>query len=113
MIYQKDQLSSQEIVPGYKARVVHTDRMTIVFWDIDSGAELPEHSHEHEQVVQVMQGTFELVINGQVQDLHPGDVVVIPGNVPHSGKALTACVLQDTFAPVREDFTPSEILQML
>jgi quercetin dioxygenase-like cupin family protein len=34
----------------------------------------------------------------------PGDVLVIPPNVPHSGKALTDVSVMDAFAPVREDY---------
>ena len=113
MQLQKQKLSKQELLPGLHARIMHTPHMTLVFWDIEHGADLPEHSHRHEQVVQLLEGSFELVVNGNAQLLSPGDVVVIPGNVPHSGKALTACVIQDTFVPPREDMEASILVDSM
>lgn len=34
----------------------------------------------------------------------PGTLVVIPPNIPHSGKALTPCKLMDIFSPVRSEY---------
>jgi hypothetical protein len=36
--------------------------MTFVYWDIDEGAALPRHAHHHEQVVNMLEGEFELVV---------------------------------------------------
>lgn len=97
-------IEEREILPGYKARFIHGDNMTIAFWEVEKGAVLPEHSHIHEQLAQVLEGEFELTIEGKSRVLKPGEVVVIPSNVPHSGKAITPCKLQDTFSPVRSDY---------
>ena len=83
---------------------VHSERATLVYWDIDPDAILPEHSHPHEQIVNVLEGTFELVMEGASHILGPGDVLVIPGDVPHSGRAHTGCKIIDVFSPVREDY---------
>ena len=82
----------------------HNERMTIVYWNIEEGAEVPEHSHENEQVVNMLSGKYELTVDGDPHVLEPGCVVVIPPDVPHSGKALSDCVLLDAFCPVREDY---------
>jgi len=98
-----------EITRGFTARMIHTDNMTLAFVDVDAGAELPEHAHIHEQVTNLLEGSFELVLGGQVMLLEPGQVVVIPSNVPHSGRALTACRILDVFQPVREDFRSGNV----
>ena len=97
-------LDPREIVPGYKARFVHSERMSFVYWEIDKGAPLPHHSHEHEQVAHILEGEFELVVNGIANHLRAGDVFVIPSHAPHSGMALTDCKIMDAFCPVREDY---------
>lgn len=97
-------IEEKEIVPGYRAKFVHSDNMTLGFWDVDPGAELPEHSHPHEQIANVLEGRFELTVDGEPRVLEPGMVAVIPGGVPHSGKALTSCRLMDVFHPAREDY---------
>ncbi len=97
-------IKPKEILPGYTVRFVHTDSMTFAFWDVKKGSPLPEHSHHHEQVAQVLEGEYELTIDGETKRLKPGDVAIIPSNIPHSGVAITACKLMDVFSPVREDY---------
>jgi len=97
-------IEEKEIVPGYRAKFVHSENMTLGYWDVDQGAELPEHSHPHEQIANVLEGRFELTVDGEPRILEPGMVAVIPGGVSHSGKALTPCRLLDVFHPAREDY---------
>ncbi len=98
-----------EISRGFNARFIHTDSMTLAFVEVEEGAELPEHAHVHEQVTTLLEGRFDLVVNGEINRLEPGDVCVIPSNMPHSGKAHTRCRLMDVFHPVREDFRKGEV----
>jgi quercetin dioxygenase-like cupin family protein len=98
------QLEESELVPGFKSRFVHTEAVTLAYWDIEAGAALPEHSHPHEQVANVIEGEFELTVAGERRLLTPGQVAVIPGGVPHSGSAMTSCRIIDVFHPVREDY---------
>ena len=99
-----ESLKVREIFPGLRARVVHTDRTSQSWVEIDSGATFPEHRHPHEQTVNVLEGTLELFVSGESHLLTPGRVFVIPPNAPHSGHARSACRVLDVFAPVREDY---------
>ena len=101
---QLNDLPEREIVPGYHARFVHSEHMTIAYWRIEAGATLQQHAHPHEQVLNLLEGEFEATVAGQIFHLTPGSVAVIPGSVPHSGKALTACRIMDVFYPVREEY---------
>ena len=97
-------IEEREIVPGYRAKFVHSENMTLAYWDVDPGAELPEHSHPHQQIANVLEGKFELTVDGESRILEPGMVAVIPSGVPHSGKAITSCKLLDAFYPSRDDY---------
>lgn len=99
-----DALDVREIVKGYHGRMVHGQRVTLAFWHIDPDHPLPEHSHEHEQVVVVQEGRLQLTVDGQSHVLEPGQVYVIPPHVPHSAVALTPCRVLDVFSPVRADY---------
>jgi len=105
MVFQNlDDIPKREIVQGYRARFVHSENMTLAYWDVDPGAVLPEHSHPHEQIANVLEGQFELTVDGESRILEPGNVAIIPSDVPHSGRAITACKLIDAFQPCRDDY---------
>ncbi|HTM31134.1 MAG TPA: cupin domain-containing protein [Vicinamibacterales bacterium] len=97
-------LPVKEIFPGLRARLVHTDRVTHSWVEVDEGASFPEHQHPHEQIVSVLDGTLELNVGGTRHELTRGTVFVIPPNVPHFGRGLTRCLVLDTFAPTRDDY---------
>jgi quercetin dioxygenase-like cupin family protein len=94
----------KEIVPGYFARFVHAENMTIAYWNIKAGSSLSAHSHPHEQISSIIKGEFELTVDGTPHLLKANNVFVIPSGIPHSGKAITDCKIIDTFYPVREDY---------
>ena len=97
-------IKGKEIVPGLFGRFVHGEKITLSFVDIEPGAQLPEHSHPHEQITYLIAGELDMVIGGEKISLTPGMVHVIPGNTPHSAYARTACKVLDAFSPVREDY---------
>ncbi|WP_396591795.1 cupin domain-containing protein [Allomuricauda sp. R78024] len=97
-------IQSKEIMPGYHGKMVHSETMTWVFWDVEKDAEVPEHNHVHEQIMHVVEGDFEFTVGRKTDIYSPGDVVIIPSNVPHGGKAITACKLMDVFSPAREEY---------
>ena len=102
--YHLASIEPRELIPGHHGRFVHSEHTTHVYWDIDQGAQLPEHSHPHEQVVNLLEGTYELIVDGQSHVLEAGNVLVIPGGATHSGEARTACRILDVFSPVREEY---------
>lgn len=97
-------MNRTELVPGFHVKFIHSERMTFAYWDVLAGAVLPEHTHPHEQVVNMVEGEFQLTVDGEAKILKKGDVAMIPPNAPHSAKALTDCKIIDVFAPVREDY---------
>ncbi|MDC6362430.1 MULTISPECIES: cupin domain-containing protein [Flavobacteriaceae] len=97
-------IRSKEIMPGYHGKLVHGNAISWAFWNVEKDAIVPEHQHIHEQIMHVVEGEFEFTLNGDTKVYYPGDVVVIPSNIPHSGRALTSCKLMDVFSPVREEY---------
>ena len=97
-------IESREIFPGFHGKLIHTQQMSLAYWDVEAGSEVPEHSHVHEQLMQVLEGRFQFTLNGVSAECEAGDVIVIPPHAKHSGKALTDCKIMDIFSPVREDY---------
>ena len=97
-------LPVREIVPGLRARLIHTDYQTHSWVEVDAGASFPEHQHPHEQIVTVLEGELELTVEGTTHRLLPGVVYVIPPQARHSGRGITACRLLDVFSPARDAY---------
>ena len=103
-LFDWDAIEAKTVIPGFHGKVVHSNSMTFVLWEIDAGAKLPEHQHVHEQVAHVLEGQFDVVVAGQAASLHAGMVAVVPSNARHSAVAITKCRILDAFYPIREDY---------
>jgi len=103
-LVQLDQLPVRQIFPGLRARLIHSDRVSHSWVEVDAGATFPEHQHPHEQIVSVLSGELELVVDGVTHVLKPGMVFVIPPDVRHSGGSKTGARVLDAFAPTRDDY---------
>jgi quercetin dioxygenase-like cupin family protein len=99
-----DNVPVRQIFPGLRARLIHSDHVSHSWVDVDPGATFPEHQHVHEQIVSVISGELELVVEGVTHTLRPGVVFVIPPNVKHSGGSKSGARVLDAFAPVRDDY---------
>lgn len=104
IMIQVSSIPLKEVIPGYKARFIHTAKLTLAFWEVEPGAAIPLHNHLHEQTMQVLEGEFEFTVAGVTHIYKAGSTVVIPPYVTHGGKSITACKLMDIFCPVREDY---------
>lgn len=98
------EITTKEIAPGFFSKLIHTDSNTINFIEVAAGCSLGTHSHVHEQMSFVIEGKFQLTVNGTAQILDQGMFAVIPSEALHSGLAITDCKLIDIFTPARDDY---------
>lgn len=62
------------------------------------------HTHPHEQIGYVIEGSFELNMDGEKHIIKKGDTYYTKPNFPHGVVALEDGKLLDIFTPQREDF---------
>ncbi len=68
---------------------------------------MPLHHHENEQITQVVSGKMRFWFGEekeQVMDLYAGEVIVIPGGLPHEALMLGDVEEIDSWAPPRKDW---------
>ena len=65
----------------------------------------PTHQHPEEQFGTILEGEYEFEIAGVAKMMRPGDVYVVPPNVPHSARTYDkGCLAIDIFSPPRSGF---------
>jgi quercetin dioxygenase-like cupin family protein len=99
---------------GYRQALEGITQKTLVYGEqtlmaefrLAQGAQLPLHSHPHEQTGYLVRGRLKLTIGSDSHDVMPGDSWCIPGGVGHCAEAREDSVAVEVFAPVREDYLP-------
>jgi quercetin dioxygenase-like cupin family protein len=61
---------------------------TITAFAFDAGEGLSEHSSPYDAFVQVLDGEGEISIEGKVQTVSAGEIVIMPANKLHSLRAV-------------------------
>ena len=56
--------------------------------DLEPGYLFPGHTHPGEEIIYVIEGTWEYVIGGKREIAKPGDVLFVPAGVIHSAKNI-------------------------
>ncbi len=98
-------VSPIEPLPGIRMRAPFGEKLMLSYLEMDEGAEVPLHSHPHEQGGILISGRMELQIGDETRLVDPGGMYLIPGGVPHRAKAVGGpAVVLDVFSPVREDY---------
>ena len=92
---------------GIKIKTVaHGEKTLMAQFIMTKGADLPEHTHPHEQTGYMISGKLILMIDKKPHPVEPGDTWCIAGDIPHSAQILEDSVVVEVFSPVREDLLP-------
>lgn len=95
----------QHVFDGVSIRTIHGEKLMMSYVLMQPHSKVTEHSHHHEQMGMVLEGSFELTIDGEARMLNKGDTYLIPSHVKHSAKANDiAAIALDIFSPPREDY---------
>ena len=97
----------EEVTPKMFRKIVSGEKVMIARMRFKDGFVVPLHSHENEQVTQVVSGTIRFWFGEnkeQEMELNAGDTVVIPGNLPHEALMIGDVEEIDTWAPPRSDW---------
>jgi quercetin dioxygenase-like cupin family protein len=102
-----DEVELETVNPQMQRRIVTGERLTVARIYFKDGFLVPMHSHEQEQVTQVISGNMRFTIGDnreKVFELGPGDVIVIPSKVPHEALCIGDVEEMDTWSPRRDDW---------
>ncbi|MDA8433898.1 MAG: cupin domain-containing protein [Nitrospiraceae bacterium] len=104
-IYRGADLPMRRNVPGAMMWAVGLEKSMLTYFEMESDAAFPEHSHEAEQITLVLEGELTFSYESKTVTLRPGEVIAIPSNVRHSvSTAGRACRAVDAWSPVRKEY---------
>jgi quercetin dioxygenase-like cupin family protein len=105
-VYRWDELPADAPMPLLWRRRVVGERAMLSQVLLEAGCDVPMHAHENEQMTVVLRGQLEFHIGGGEREeifvARAGDVVHLPGNLPHRARALEETLVLDVFSPVSE-----------
>ena len=100
-----DELERLQIWDGLTGRAVAGKEASLVAIEIEPNAVVPEHRHPNEQTGFLVRGSMTFTVGGETEELRPGSMWVIPGDVPHAVAAgPDGAFLVELFAPPRDDW---------
>ena len=107
-VYRLDELPSDSPMEKINRRRIVCEQMMISDVTLERGFAVETHSHDNEQFAFVLSGRLRFGLGQSGGDDYreveagAGEVMHLPGNVPHSAVALEDSRVIDMFAPPSE-----------
>ena len=77
------------------------DGNQVIFWTYSGAGQVPEHTHEYDEYLVVVQGQYTLIIDGKRIPLKKGEEYLVKKGVAHGGEALAGTRTIDCFGGKR------------
>ena len=105
MFFYNDDIELTDPAPGIHRKVLaHDDGLMVCEFLLDEGTLLASHTHPNKQITYVVHGHLRYTVGDETHEVHGGDSVLIPSNVPHEILVLEYTLVVDSFTPARADF---------
>ena len=105
--YRWQDMPAEPLKGSITRKLITSERMMIAHVYFKKGDDVPQHSHENEQLTYILEGALHFWFGpteAQQITVRAGEVVVIPSNVLHRALALEDTLDVDVFCPPRQDW---------
>jgi quercetin dioxygenase-like cupin family protein len=105
--YRWNEIPAEPMKGGISRKLITSDRMMIAHVYLKKGDDVPQHSHENEQITYLLEGAmhFWLGEKGERElTVRAGEVLVIPSHLSHRAVAIEDSLDVDVFNPPRQDW---------
>ena len=105
--YRWNDMPKERVSDTLERRLVTGERMMLAHVYLKKGCIVPRHSHENEQLTYILEGALRFWIGEDESEtlvVRAGEVLHIPGNLPHKAEALEDTLDVDVFSPPRQDW---------
>src|SRR5262245_2189811 len=105
--YKWEAMPKETVNPLLDRRLITGERMMLTHVYLKKGCVVPKHSHDNEQFTYILEGALRFWIGEDGAEtfvVGPGEVLVIPPNVPHKAEAVEDTLDMDVFCPPGQDW---------
>lgn len=103
-LYRWDEIEPEELNKYLTRRHISGENVTLALFSLKRGCQVPTHSHDSEQISNVISGSLRFVVDGRQIIVRSKETLCIPPHVPHSAEALEDTQVLDVFSPARRDW---------
>ncbi|MFC2009096.1 cupin domain-containing protein [Chloroflexota bacterium] len=97
-------LPTIQLGPGAIAHLYGSDNMTVSFIVQEAQCAFKVHSHEPEEIVIVLEGERDEVLDGKLYRIKAGDIMTVPSGSEHGSYTYeSGCKVIEIFSPPRVD----------
>jgi quercetin dioxygenase-like cupin family protein len=105
--YRWKDLPAEPLKGTLTRKLITGERMMIAHVYFKKGDDVPQHSHENEQLTYILEGALKFWFGADESQeiiVRAGEVIVIPSHLPHRALALEDTLDVDVFCPPRQDW---------
>lgn len=104
--YRWDQVELEQVNEKLSRRLITGDQVMLTHVYLKKGCIVPKHSHMNEQFTYILEGALKFFVGDKGDEIvvRAGEVLHVPGDVPHEAHALEDTLDVDVFYPPREDW---------
>ncbi len=105
--YRWDEIQREDLHEKLSRRLITGDHVMLAHVCLKKGCVVPKHSHANEQFTYILEGSVRFLVGDAGAEeivVRAGEVLHLPGNIPHEAHALEDTVDLDVFYPPREDW---------
>jgi quercetin dioxygenase-like cupin family protein len=99
-----EMIESEPMTAGLNRQMLNGEKISLGRMRFEPGIKVPRHQHANEQITIVTEGTLLMIMDDREITLGKGEMILIPGNIPHGAVALEETETLEIFAPRREDW---------
>jgi quercetin dioxygenase-like cupin family protein len=99
-----DAIEKEKLSDTISRQMVWGEKLMAARVFLAKGAVVPRHAHPNEQLTMIFSGALKLIFDDREVIVGAGEMVLIPGNVPHAALALEDTLDLDVFSPPRQDW---------
>ncbi|WP_157448874.1 cupin domain-containing protein [Deinococcus peraridilitoris] len=106
-VYSWNDVAREQVNEQFARQLISGEKVMLAQLELKAGCIVPRHVHDNEQLSMAFSGAIKLVLGENEEQefiLRAGDVLVIPGGLPHRAEVLEDFSGLDVFSPPRQDW---------